>query len=161
MSQSLLVVYDGSPSGDEGVGLACAAGRLRNQAVEILSVTTVHRSLPLADLPDWLDERAELRLARARDIAFASGSEIDTRLVRDYDLTQAVLRECQRIQPAGVFLAIESSSKPWLPAFLPGLARRLMQKAKCPVYLVNAPESRGMTPREVLSESERVLRGTA
>ena len=43
----LLVVYDGSPSGDECVLLACALAKSGGRRIEVMSVAIVPPSLPL------------------------------------------------------------------------------------------------------------------
>jgi hypothetical protein len=157
LASSLLVVYDGTPSGDESIRLACALAASDGYPIEVLSIVLVPRSLPLRGLPVSFDERNTAQLARACDLARERGIDIRTRVVHAYETWQGVLRECERLRPAALFLALDWSPTRWLPERLPMAVRHPVRNAPCPVYLAHAPGPSAPSSREAIAEAERVL----
>lgn len=156
-SADLLVMYDGSPSGDESIRLACAFAKSEGRRVEVMAVAIVPPALPLVGLPVSFAERKRLQLAYACELVQLWGVTIDTRVVHAYETLQGVLNECDRIRPVALFLGTDSSPGRWFPRRLPTFVRQVMRHAPCPVYIAHAPHSRVPSATHVLAEAERVL----
>lgn len=51
MADTILVIYDGTTSGDEGIRPACALAESEGQPIDIVSVSLVHPTLHIAHVP--------------------------------------------------------------------------------------------------------------
>ena len=155
--RTILVPYDGRPRADDMLRLACDVVPTVGGRVVAFAVTHVVRSLPLAGLPASIDRAGRDALTRARDLARHHGREIETHLMRSYDIAPAIIWEARDIQADAIFLAVERPRLSWLPLLLPGTARTVIRRAPCPVILGYFPAARAPKASEVLAEAERLL----
>lgn len=155
---TILVPYNGTPSGDDVLHLAFDAARSHDGRVVVLALTEVHPAIRLVDLPSIFDEEGWGALERANTVARERGLVIECRLCRTHDAGKAIVSEARRIQADAIFLALKTPRFSWLPPRLGARARTVMRLAPCPVVLGSTRRTGQLRESEAVGEAERVLK---